>query len=112
MEFNTDGPFLSFRLTEDEELAVLSSPQLLAYLHTKKALYADAFLQGGFGADATKPIDPVSISMRVIDQQGKYAMLLELISECEQAAVRMAEIQNAAVQEEQYDPNIVPQTGF
>ncbi len=112
MEFNTDGPFLAFKLTEEEELATLASPHLLAYLNNKKAVYADAFLQGGFGVDTSKPIDPVSVSMRIIDQQGKYAMLLELINECEQAAVRLEELQNAAAQDEMFSqPESTPK-GF
>lgn len=114
MQLNPSGAFLSFELTEDEELAVLGNPLLLAYLKTKQAEYASSFLAGNFACDPDKPVDPVTVTMRVIDQQGKFAMLSELIGECEQAAIRMDELtaEAAAQTESSSDSQQPQQPGF
>lgn len=112
MQLDTSNTFLSFELTEDEQLAVLGNPLLLAYLKTKQTAYATAFLQGNFAGDVSANIDPVTVTMRTIDQQAKFQMLSELISECEQAAVRMDELQAAAHEESSSDSTSTQPLGF
>lgn len=79
MQLKFDGMFTEFELSPEEEIQALNNSLLLAYLHTKRAVYATAFMSAQLATGDKGEI------LELERQRAKLSILTELINEVTQA---------------------------
>ena len=90
MHIKHDSLVTEFELDPTEEASALSNPMLLAYLHTKRAVYVQAVVQNHLiNGDALEV-------MELERQRAKISLLTELIGEVLQVQSPEAESNPAA----------------
>ena len=81
MHIKPDGFFTEYELSEEENKHALANPLLLAYLHTKRAAYAEDFMTAQLAQGGTTGVDIQTSIIQLESQRAKLQILTELINE-------------------------------